>query len=231
MRVETHIPPIQATPVVNGAREVEAASHGFYLSIGKRFLDVVCSAFGVVIFSPLLLLIAALVKITSRGPILFSQERVGRAGIPFRLIKFRSMTADSSSHGPSITTSSDSRITRFGRFLRKTKLDEMPQLWNVLRGEMSLVGPRPEVPEFVHGCVDYLPLLQVRPGITDPASIAYRHEEWILATQLDPERFYREQLLPQKLALSSEYVKNISFRRDLSILILTCVSVFQTSPR
>jgi lipopolysaccharide/colanic/teichoic acid biosynthesis glycosyltransferase len=231
MRVETHIPPVQATPVIIAAREEEAAKRGFYASFGKRILDLVCAAFGIVIFSPFLLLIAALVKITSRGPILFTQERVGRAGIPFRLIKFRSMTADPSSNGPSITTSTDSRITRFGRFLRKTKLDEIPQLWNVIRGEMSLVGPRPEVPEFVRECVDYLPLLQVRPGITDPASIAYRHEESILAMQSDPERFYRERLLPQKLALSSEYVKKLSFRRDLSILILTCVSVFQTSPR
>jgi lipopolysaccharide/colanic/teichoic acid biosynthesis glycosyltransferase len=230
MRVETQISaPVVSQPRV-AAREVRTGG-GFYASIGKRIFDLTVSITGFILFSPLFLVLAALVKISSRGPVLFKQQRVGRAGNLFFLYKFRSMRADAAANGPSITSAGDSRITAFGRFVRKTKLDELPQLWNVLRREMSLVGPRPEVPEYVRDCAAYTLLLNVRPGITDPASVAFRHEESILATKINPENFYREQLLPQKLALSSEYIENISFRGDLSILFLTFLSVFQTSPR
>ncbi len=231
MRVETQISTRVLSQSRVPVRGVRTGGSGFYAFVGKRIFDLAVSVAGLIFLSPFLLLIAMLVKISSRGPALFKQQRIGRGANLFLLYKFRSMNSDASATGSSITSAGDSRITAFGRLLRKTKFDELPQLWNVLRGEMSLVGPRPEVPEFVRDCAAFAPLLNSRPGITDPASIAFRHEEAILAGQQDPEFFYREQLLPQKLALSLRYLENISFRRDLSILFLTFLSVFQTSPR
>jgi lipopolysaccharide/colanic/teichoic acid biosynthesis glycosyltransferase len=229
MRVETQMPPSAVSRSVTVTCEIAHRSGGFYVFAGKRLFDLVCSIAGLIVLSPVLLLLAALVKFSSRGPIFFSQTRVGRGAKLFRLIKFRSMRGNAAAIGPAITSADDARITKFGRFLRNTKLDEIPQLWNVLLGEMSLVGPRPEVPRFVHHCAAYIPLLAVRPGITDPSSIAFRHEELLLANQQDPELFYRKQLLPAKLALSSDYIKNVSFLRDISILLRTFVSVFQAS--
>jgi lipopolysaccharide/colanic/teichoic acid biosynthesis glycosyltransferase len=147
----------------------------------KRLFDIVFAAVGLVVLSPLLLLVAVAVKVSSRGPVLFRQERIGQGGRAFYIVKFRSMVANAENAGPSITPEGDPRVTRIGRFLRKTKLDELPQLWNVLVGEMSFVGPRPEVPKYVS---QYTPeqrrVLELKPGITDLATLEFRKEEEML---------------------------------------------------
>jgi lipopolysaccharide/colanic/teichoic acid biosynthesis glycosyltransferase len=186
----------------------------------RTLLDCSVSLIALLILSPVLLSIAAAVLLETGRPILFTQSRVGRGGKLFRLFKFRTMRAGKS--GPSITSRGDSRVTRVGRFLRKFKLDELPQLWNVVRGEMSLVGPRPEVPEFVDvNNPVWLSVLQARPGITDPASIAYRHEEELLAKAADPIRYYRETVLPSKLALNVAYLRDRSLWQDLQVIART----------
>jgi lipopolysaccharide/colanic/teichoic acid biosynthesis glycosyltransferase len=170
--------------------------------------------------SPLLLLIAAAVRCQDGGPAFFRQERIGRGGRPFRLWKFRTMRAGRS--GAVITRSGDHRITRVGAVLRAYKLDELPQLWNVLRGDMSLIGPRPEVPCFVdQGNPVWQAVHSVRPGITDLATLVFRDEERILAAFADPERGYRETVLPAKLALNLQYLERRSALRDLKLLVLT----------
>jgi lipopolysaccharide/colanic/teichoic acid biosynthesis glycosyltransferase len=188
----------------------------------KRLLDVAASLAGLVLLSPLLLAVAAAVKLTSRGPVFFRQERVGRGFRPFRILKFRTMTVDAPQRGGAITVGDDPRITRVGKFLRKTKIDELPQLLNVLKGDMSLVGPRPEVPRYVELFRDdYAEILQVRPGITDLASIRYRDEASVLARAADPEREYVERVLPEKIALAKEYVRRRSFRLDVTLIAQT----------
>jgi lipopolysaccharide/colanic/teichoic acid biosynthesis glycosyltransferase len=202
---------------------------GFYQKCGKRVLDCFAAALGLLLLAPLLLLVALLVKITSRGPVLYLQDRVGRSGQIFRILKFRSMFEDADKRGLAITSSVDPRVTSIGRMLRHLKLDELPQLWNVLKGEMSLVGPRPEVPRYVES---YSPaqrrVLTVRPGITDPASIAYRREEELLAAQPDPDRYYREIVLPDKLNLSLEYLERMSFSYDVLLVLHTTGSIFSS---
>lgn len=197
-------------------------AQGFYRRYGKRLCDVAGSAVGLVCLSPLLAAVYLAVMFSSRGGALFRQERVGRDGKSFRILKFRSMVAGADRMGPSITSSSDPRITPAGALLRRWKLDEFPQLWNVLKGDMSLVGPRPELPLYVR---NYTPeqrqVLAVRPGITDPASLAYRDEELILEKTTDRERFYRETVLPHKLALNLEYIRNLSFARDVGLILRT----------
>jgi lipopolysaccharide/colanic/teichoic acid biosynthesis glycosyltransferase len=198
-----------------------------YSRWGKRALDLILSTVGLAMLSPLLLIIALLVILTSRGPAFYRQQRVGRNGELFRIVKFRSMVANSDKSGPLITSTHDPRVTCMGRFLRRYKLDELPQLWNVVKGEMSLVGPRPEVPRYVK---TYSPLqrrvLLVRPGITDPASILYRHEEELLGQQADPDRYYRDVVLPDKLRLNLEYLGHISFSYDTSLVLRTTRSIF-----
>jgi lipopolysaccharide/colanic/teichoic acid biosynthesis glycosyltransferase len=172
------------------------------------------------VLSPFLLMIAVAVIIETGTPILFKQIRVGRNGAPFYLLKFRTMRAGKS--GPSITVRGDSRVTKTGRVLRKFKLDELPQLWNVVRGEMSLVGPRPEVPEFVDMKNPvWRSVLRVRPGITDPASILYRNEEELLAKSSNPIEFYERSLLPTKLTLNLAYLEKQSFWGDIGIILQT----------
>ncbi|MEQ8762870.1 MAG: sugar transferase [Planctomycetota bacterium] len=178
--------------------------------------------------APLGLLVAALVRCTSKGPILFRQARAGLNGEVFELMKFRTMTVAS---GPRITSCDDRRITCSGRFLRRSRLDELPQLWNVLRGEMSLVGPRPELPEIVAEYRDRDRLvLSVRPGLTDPASLAFRDEAVWLEGRADPERWYRERVLPLKLGLSRRYVRRATLRSDLRLLIETVCLVARGVP-
>ncbi len=189
----------------------------------KRLLDIAASAAALVLLSPVMALIAVAIWIESGSPLLFSQERIGLRFRPFTLWKFRSMRAGS---GPLITAAGDSRVTRVGWFLRRTKLDELPQFWNVLRGDMSLVGPRPEVRRYVDLYRrQYELILSVRPGITDPATIAYRDEELVLAESADPEAAYTEQVLPAKLALSEQYILRWSFIRDIRILGQTLLAV------
>jgi lipopolysaccharide/colanic/teichoic acid biosynthesis glycosyltransferase len=186
----------------------------------QQILERGLCAVALMALSPALLVIAANVFLETGLPILFSQTRVGLNGKIFRLLKFRTMRQNAS--GPSVTVGGDSRITRVGALLRRSKLDELPQLWNVIRGEMSLVGPRPEVPEFVdHSKPAWRSVLRVRPGITDPASIAYRHEEKLLAKVSDPIRYYQETLLPAKLAMNLAYLQERSFWLDLKVILRT----------
>jgi lipopolysaccharide/colanic/teichoic acid biosynthesis glycosyltransferase len=190
----------------------------------KRIFDVVVSAGTLLVLAPLLSVVAIVVALDSGWPVLFAQERVGRRFRRFLLWKIRTMVHGSS--GPSITIPDDARITRVGRFLRASKIDELPQLWNVLRGDMSLVGPRPEQPEYVEMFHErYAPVLELRPGITDTASICFRYEERVLAAAEDPQAEYTRHILPDKLALAQEYVRTRSFARDLSILARTIWAV------
>jgi len=162
------------------------------------------------------------VKVTSPGPVFFRQERIGRKLRPFSIYKFRSMVADSSTAGKEITIGEDSRITRVGRILRKTKIDELPQLLNVLKGEMSLVGPRPEVPKYVAMFrEDFAEILQIRPGITDLASVEYRDESAVLARAPDPEDQYVRVVLPCKIRLAKQYLRRSSLALDLKIILRT----------
>ena len=200
----------------------ERQPHGLYVKCGKRVFDCISSAAGLIALFPLFTVVAVCIKLTSRGPVFYRQTRVGMEGHLFQIVKFRSMSKISSHIPPSVTVSGDRRITQVGKFLRRYKIDELPQLWNVLRGEMSLVGPRPELPKYVE---DYSPeqkqVLCVRPGITDPASLAYRHEEELLSPYEDPELVYRTQILPEKLALNLEYIRDISLGTDLGIIFAT----------
>jgi len=201
--------------------------HSFYRKVGKRTLDCVASFAGLLLASPVLIVVAALVKITSPGPVLFWQERVGLGGQGFRIVKFRTMCRDADQRGPAITSAGDPRVTTVGRWLRRLKLDELPQLWNVLKGEMSLVGPRPEVPRYVESYSSaHRKVLTVRPGITDLASIAYRREEELLAGHADLDRYYREVVLPDKLKTNLEYLDRMSFAYDLRLLIRTTKTIF-----
>jgi lipopolysaccharide/colanic/teichoic acid biosynthesis glycosyltransferase len=189
---------------------------------------VAVSSVGLVLLSPLLVIAGILVKCTSRGPTLYWQDRVGRGGRLFRIAKFRSMVAGADKKGPSITSSGDARVTRFGAVLRKFKIDEFPQLWNVLKGEMSLVGPRPELPLYVANYTSEQRLvLCVRPGITDLASIRYRHEEEVLGQSENPEDFYRNVVLPRKLNLNLNYIEQISFFFDMKLVFHTLQSLFR----
>jgi lipopolysaccharide/colanic/teichoic acid biosynthesis glycosyltransferase len=171
--------------------------------MGKRMFDVVVAGLALVLLSPLLLVLALCIRLDSPGPVFFRQERVGRHGRIFRIHKFRTMVPDAEARGLPLTVGRDPRVTRVGAFLRSSKLDELPQLIDVLQGTMSLVGPRPEVPRYVQHYPPALreKVLSVRPGITDLASIAYRRESELLARAGDPERAYVEEVLPQKLDL------------------------------
>ena len=186
----------------------------------KRLFDLLVSGAGLLLLSPLLVGIALWIKLDSRGPVFFRQQRVGRFGAPFRIHKFRSMLAEAPRAGPQLTVGADPRITRAGRFLRRSKLDELPQLFDVLAGSMSLVGPRPEVPRYVALYPAALrdKVLSVRPGITDPASIMYRDESALLARAADPERVYIEQIMPAKLRYAAEYVDHMSLANDVRLI-------------
>ena len=194
----------------------------------KRLFDVLCSSVGLLLMSPLLLGIALWIKIDSPGPVFFRQQRVGRGGVPFRIHKFRSMFDGAALSGPQITASADPRITRAGHFLRRNKLDELPQLLDVLAGTMSLVGPRPEVPRYVALYPAELrdKVLSVRPGITDPASVEYRSESDLLAAAADPERLYIEQIMPAKLHRAAQYVESMSLLTDVRLIGATLRSLW-----
>jgi lipopolysaccharide/colanic/teichoic acid biosynthesis glycosyltransferase len=193
----------------------------------KRPFDLLASAIGLVFLSPLFALIALLIRLSSPGPIFYRARRVGRCGREFTLYKFRSMVANADRQGPGITTAGDPRVTPIGRVLRRTKLDELPQLWNVLRGDMSLVGPRPEDPRYV---ALYTPeqrrVLDVRPGITSLASIEYRHEEAVLRGPDWEQRYIRE-VMPAKLTIDLRYVQQATLFTDLLIILRTLLALFR----
>ena len=191
--------------------------------MAKRIFDITHAGLGLLLLSPLLLVLAVWVKLDSPGPVFFRQQRVWRFGVPFRIHKFRTMAHDPAQRGPQITVGSDPRITRAGGWLRNHKLDELPQLLDVLQGSMSLVGPRPEVPRYVALYPDALrdKVLSVRPGITDLASIEFRDENALLSKAADPEREYAEVVLPAKLRYAAEYVDQASIATDMRLIGLT----------
>lgn len=186
----------------------------------KRAMDLLLGGAALLLSLPLQAMIALAVRLDSPGPSLYRAKRVGRGGQVFIVLKFRSMRRDAANSGPAITGASDPRVTRVGLLLRRTKLDELPQLWNVLRGEMSLVGPRPEDPRFTDlYTLEYQQILSVRPGITGPSQVALIDEERLLAG--DIEATYLREILPRKLALDLKYVQSHTIRRDAGILLQT----------
>jgi lipopolysaccharide/colanic/teichoic acid biosynthesis glycosyltransferase len=195
--------------------------------LAKRLFDIVCSLLGLIVLSPLLLLVSVVVTLDSRGGVLFRQVRVGRDNKHFVLFKFRTMKVQPE-HGLKLTVgNNDSRITRVGKVLRKFKIDELPQLINVFTGEMSLVGPRPEVPKYVAMYnEEQMKVLAVKPVITDYASIKFRNENELLAKAEDPEQYYIDVVMPEKLALNSYYVKNRSFLLDIKLIFKTAILIF-----
>lgn len=198
------------------------------MPVAKRAFDLLAAGLSLLLLSPLMLGIAVAIKLDSPGPVLFRQLRVGRHGVLFRIRKFRTMVADAPQRGPSLTVGDDARITRTGRWLRRTRLDELPQLVDVLAGHMSLVGPRPELPQYV---ALYPPglrerALAVRPGITDPSSLLFLDESEQLARAADPEREYVDVILPRKLQCAADYAAQAGLRSDLGVLLRTLRLLF-----
>jgi lipopolysaccharide/colanic/teichoic acid biosynthesis glycosyltransferase len=192
----------------------------------KRIFDIAVSLTGLIVLLPLLLTISLLVIVDDRGPVFFKQWRVGKEGRLFVLYKFRSMKVTRTGIDDAFEPGNTVRVTKVGRFIRSTKMDEIPQLLNVLKGEMSLVGPRPEIQFWVDVCPDrWKKILTVRPGITDNASVEFRDEEDILAKSIDPETTYKEIILPRKLDLYEQYVINHSFAGDLVLIFKTLFSL------
>lgn len=188
----------------------------------KRLFDIFSSLFTLLILLPLFLLIAILIRLNSAGPVFFIQKRVGKNFKLFSLYKFRTMVVDTSQRGLQITSAGDPRITKIGRFLRKTKIDELPQIINVIKGDMSVVGPRPEVLKYVEMFKDdYKYILKVKPGITDYAAIEFRDEECVLKKFKDPEDGYIKKVLPLKINLYKRYIKERSLFTDMKLIFLT----------
>ena len=195
--------------------------------MAKRLFDIAFALLALLLLGPLLLAVALWVRLDSPGPVFFRQQRVGRSGQLFDIYKFRTMQTGAEAMGPQITVGEDARITRAGAWLRRAKVDELPQFLNVLRGDMSVVGPRPEVPRYVaqYPADVRETVLSVRPGITDLASIEFRDESALLARSSDPERTYVEQILPAKLRHAQEYVRTRSLWLDLRIIARTVLAV------
>ena len=192
----------------------------------KRLFDIVAAAAALIVLCPLFAIIAVLIKWDSDGPVFFRQSRIGRHFRPFFIYKFRTMLSDAPAIGPLLTVGDDPRITRVGRWLRRTKLDELPQLINILTGDMSFVGPRPEVERYVRLFrTEYAEILQVRPGITDLASLKYRAESTLLARSPKPEEEYVTRILPDKLRLGQQYVRELSLGRDVMLIARTLAAV------
>jgi lipopolysaccharide/colanic/teichoic acid biosynthesis glycosyltransferase len=190
----------------------------------KRIFDFICSTLGLIVLSPVLLAITIKIKTGSDGPVFFKQIRVGEKNEEFEILKFRTMVVDAEKLGRQITVGNDNRITKIGAFLRKYKLDELPQLINVFKGDMSLVGPRPEVPRYVNLYnEEQRKVLEVKPGITDLASIRYRDENDLLGEAEDPDAFYINTIMPDKLALNLEYINNNNIFVDIYIILKTII--------
>ncbi|HCC35432.1 MAG TPA: glycosyl transferase [Ruminococcaceae bacterium] len=199
----------------------------------KRLWDIFFSSICIIIVSPLFLITAGLIKCTSKGPVFFCQERVGRYEKPFCILKFRTMVCGANQIGSQNLTvgDKDPRITRIGSFLRRSRIDEMPQFINVLRGDMSLIGPRPEIAHYVRYYTQEMKAaLLIRPGMSGSASIRYRYENELLAKQTDPERYYIETVLPDKMAMNLEYIKKLSLWNDIKLIGKTIACVFNNTP-
>ena len=193
----------------------------------KRVFDLLFSSIGLLLLQPLFVVTAILIKVDSTGPVFFRQERIGKNFRRFMIYKFRTMVVNAENKGLRITSGGDHRVTKVGRILRKFKIDELPQLYNVLKGDMSLVGPRPEVEEYVILYEeDYREILKRRPGITDVSSITFREEEAVLQNQVDPEGYYKKILLPEKIRLAKEYMQKSSFLYDFKLVLNTLHSIF-----
>jgi len=200
----------------------------FYTVVGKRWMDAVISFLSLIILFPFFLVIALMIVVTCPGPVFFRQERVGRRGRRFKLVKFRTMVNGAHLNGSCLTSSRDKRVTSLGRFLRRYKIDEAPQLWNILKGEMSIVGPRPELPQYVELFQeDYKEILSVRPGLTDHALIVFREEEKMLSRLSSMEDGYVQQIMPLKITLYKAYIRDIRSGSDLKIFLKTAVKVLQ----
>ena len=198
----------------------------------KRIIDFTLATAAFLVFSPFFFLIIVLIKLDSPGPPFFIQERVGKGMKLFRLIKFRSMTCRFKSEDRQFDAGDSCRITRIGTLLRKTKLDELPELVNIIRGDMSIIGPRPEVPKYVGAYSDgFKKILQIRPGLSDFASIKYRNEEEILTCHCDPDKCYREIILPDKLELAKRYCEDVSFKTDFGIVLDTIKCILRKDPQ
>ena len=194
----------------------------------KRCFDITASALGLLFLLIPFLIIAIIIKATSKGPVFFRQVRVGKDGKKFRIYKFRTMVVDAEKKGMQITVGADSRITGIGKFLRKTKVDELPQLINVLIGQMSFVGPRPEVPRYVALYDDYQRnILRIKPGITELASIVYRDENEVLAKSENPEETYINEIMPKKIALNIEYMQKLGFWYDIKLIFMTFAAILK----
>lgn len=192
----------------------------------KRWFDLFFSGFGLLVLSPFFAVVAVLIKASDRGPVFYRQLRVGQNGVPFLMLKFRSMVVNAD-RGSALTVGEDKRITGVGSWLRRLKLDELPQLWNVFRGDMSLVGPRPEVARYVETyTLQQREVLRLKPGITDPASFAFFDESTLLGQAHDPERFYIEQLMPEKIRINLEYGARANVCTDFLLVIATVGKMF-----
>ena len=196
------------------------------MKVAKRCFDLFWTILGLLVLWPVLLLIALAIKIDDKGPVFFRQARVGYQGRAFYIWKFRTMVVNAERTGRAITVGRDARITRVGHWLRKTKLDELPQLFNVFGGDMSLVGPRPEVPRYVAlYTAEQRGVLEVLPGITDPASIKYRDENDLLARSADPERTYMDEVMPEKIRINLDYVQHAGILCDFVIILQTFIKL------
>ena len=199
-----------------------------YVPHVKRTVDIVIAAFAIIVLSPLLFIIIFFILLDSKDFPFFIQERIGRNMKPFRLIKFRSMSSKTVDDGCQFEPGEEDRITRIGRIIRKTKLDELPELFNVLKGDMSIVGPRPEVPQYVAIYPqEFSRILQLRPGLSDFASIKYRDEQELLNSHANPKAYYKNFILPDKLRLYREYLEKVSIKTDIRIMVHTIKCIFQ----
>ncbi|GLI52419.1 sugar transferase [Thermodesulfovibrio yellowstonii] len=199
-----------------------------YKKYGKRLIDFLLSFIGLIFLSPLFIIVAILIKLDDGGSIFFRQIRVGQNGKLFKIYKFRTMIENAEKLGFQVTRKDDPRITRLGRVLRKYKIDELPQLINVLRGEMSLVGPRPEVPKYVEIYKEeYEKILKIKPGITDYAAIEYIDEENVLKAADDSEKIYIEKILPEKIRFYQKYINDMSFFTDMKLIIKTLSGIIR----
>jgi lipopolysaccharide/colanic/teichoic acid biosynthesis glycosyltransferase len=202
-----------------------------YKKFGKRLFDIIISIIGLILLSPLMISLFIVLRVSSKERVFFIQKRVGKNFIEFNLYKFRSMTT-TSSNGLLVTSAGDNRITRIGKIIRKTKIDELPQLLNVLKGDMSIVGPRPEVMTFVKHKKDiYKKILTIRPGITDHASILFRNEEEILKGFKDKHKGYIDTIMPRKIELYCNYVDDITISNDIKLILKTLKAIFDKANR